>query len=270
MSGDAVTHEMGSFAMVPLWLLEALMETSSKALPLYVALHRWTNGADRTCYPSRKTLAEYLGVGTSTIDRWSTDLQDIGALTVTRRYTPDGDPTSNLYTLRVVKPPLPINGETPLPTDAATPLPTDGSLTKPISKQTQMEGSSSAVARRLPIPDRFDEFWSTYGNLAGTGRRKAIECWQAAMKRGDDPDDIIEGLQAWVVYWRTPGASKAMYAQGFLNQQKWATPPPPIMNEVGRKTASTRAAIARLRAVPDDLDIFALDSASIREVESGS
>ena len=134
-----------------------------------------------------------------------------------------------------------------------------------------VESSSSAVARRLSIPDRFDEFWSTYGNLAGTGRRKAIECWQHAMKRGDDPDDIINGLRAWVTYWRTPGASKAMYAQGFLNQQKWATPPPPITPDVDRKTAASRAAINRLRSIPDnDLDIFALDGASIREVGSGT
>lgn len=123
------------------------------------------------------------------------------------------------------------------------------------------DDSSSVSASRLPMPavaeaDKFTEFWTTYGNLAGTGRRKAIECWNRAMKRGDDPVKIIGGLRAWVAYWRSPDASKAMFAQGFLNQQKWATPPPPMrttrregpgMNAVREgmaKARATRSAIA--------------------------
>jgi hypothetical protein len=99
--------------------------------------------------------------------------------------------------------------------------------------EEHVECSSSALTGRL-ASDRFDEFWTIYGNLAGTGKKKARECWTIAMKRGDPPDDIIEGLKAWVTYWRTPGANKAMYAQGFLNQQKWATPPPPVPTEYRR------------------------------------
>ena len=101
----------------------------------------------------------------------------------------------------------------------------------------------------MAIPDDFDIFGKVYGNLAGTGRLKAVECWRMAMKRGDDPAAIIDGLRAWGAYWRTPGANKAMYAQGFLNQQKWATTPPPVHDDTPRRsTVQSRSADAIDRA----------------------
>jgi hypothetical protein len=100
--------------------------------------------------------------------------------------------------------------------------------TTALQKEEQLELSSSTPAVACLHPDRFDDFLRSYGNLAGTGPKKAKECWNTAMKRGDDPNAIIAGLEAWVIYWRTPGANKAMYAQGFLNQQKWAIEPPPL------------------------------------------
>jgi hypothetical protein len=101
-------------------------------------------------------------------------------------------------------------------------------------KVKQSEVSSSELTLSLeiaPAVDRFPEFWTAYGNLAGTGKKLAQVCWRSAIDRGDDPTAILAGLDAWVRYWRTPGANKAMYAQGFLSQQKWATPPPPIHSD---------------------------------------
>lgn len=111
--------------------------------------------------------------------------------------------------------------------------------------EVQQGGLLHAASQATRMVDAdFDEFWRTYGNLAGTGRRKAVECWAVAMKRGDDPRAIIEGLRAWVAYWRTPGAAKAMFAQGFLNQQKWATPPPPIQHDRMTRGERNRQSLA--------------------------
>jgi hypothetical protein len=121
--------------------------------------------------------------------------------------------------------------------------------------EEQLEDSSSAALACLDavvvdaeIVDDFDRFITAYGNLLGSGKRKARECWDNSLKRGNDPAAIIAGLEAWVPYWRSPGASKAMYAQGFLNQDKWDTPPPPIAVEGGERTAARGMNALRSRA----------------------
>lgn len=221
-----------------------------------------------------KRTAKELGWSRSRVIRAVTELEELGLISTEQ--VPFGQGTRTRFTLHLDEwsdPDRVSKRDTPRVPKQDTAVYRNETPSKSMCNLgEQVESSSSAAPRRLSSTDRFDEFWSVYGNLAGTGRRKAIDCWKLAMKRGDDPDDIIDGLRAWVAYWRTPGANKAMYAQGFLNQQKWATPPPPVTVDVDRKTASSRAAIARLRSVPDSdaLNIFALDSASIREVESGT
>lgn len=126
-----------------------------------------------------------------------------------------------------------------------------------IEDQVEKTSSSSAPSVACLHPDQFDRFWKTYGNLAGTGKKKARECWNTAMKRGDPPADIIDGLEAWVAYWRTPGANKAMYAQGFLNQQKWMTSPPPLHRESTKTSRAMSPVVSILsgRNAADILDV---------------
>lgn len=115
--------------------------------------------------------------------------------------------------------------------------------------EEQKEDSSGAALAcfdRGESVDGFDRFVKAYGSMLGTGRRKARDCWDKSIKRGNDPDAIIAGLENWMAYWQQPGASKAMYAQGFLNQDKWTTPPP-IEQQAARHTAPGMAAL-RLRA----------------------
>jgi len=239
------TTDIGPFSIAPLWVLERLVGIDqTEALRLYVGLSKWTNGNDRDCHPSRKTVADYIGCSTKTIDRYIAALVDVGALEVTHRHTDQGDMTSSNYRL-LTSLPRDTYVQTPLDTDVHTRRDTDVARSRPSSKQTQIDPnvSSSELSLSLLTYEPFDEFWSIYGNLAGSGKKKSRECWDAAMKRGDDPELILEGLRAWVVYWRTPDASKAMYAQGFLNQGKWETPPPPVRDEQQRKVMPGRGGI---------------------------
>jgi hypothetical protein len=246
-----IFHEAGPFAIVPLWVHRSLVETKNvQALGLYVALHEWASTSDRTAHPSRKKLAEKCGVSDKTIDTWVKALVAIGALRVKARYSEEGDRTSNDYTL-LISPPREV--------DVGTGGEVDFAGTKPTSNETQLnDSSSSPPAVACLHPDEFDRFWKTYGNLAGTGKKKAKECWNVAMKRGDPPAEIIAGLEAWVTYWRAPGAAKAMFAQGFLNQQKWTTPPPPLVGE--RKEAPGMGALRRRMKNQDVLDVHSSET----------
>ena len=99
-----IEHEMGPFAIVPLWLLDELVKVKTpEALRLFVALHRWTAGGDRSCHPSRQKLAKTVGCSESTLDRYVKALVKVKALSVQRRRDQHGDWTSNLYTLHVVR-----------------------------------------------------------------------------------------------------------------------------------------------------------------------
>lgn len=86
------------FAIVPEFVLYAPI--SSNAVRLFAVLHRYAN-TNLKAWPSRKTLADAMGVSTATIDRAKDELVEIGALLVENRISDLGDPTSNLYTLRM-------------------------------------------------------------------------------------------------------------------------------------------------------------------------
>lgn len=83
-------------------------------------------------------------------------------------------------------------------------------------------------------PD-FKVFWQMYGRVGP--RLKAWEVWQdvrAGRKRHKpfgpaSPQDIINGLERWVTYWRTPGASRVKWPQGWLNDRRWEDDPPSFL-----------------------------------------
>jgi hypothetical protein len=86
------------FAIIPEWVLHA--DISANAVRLYGVLNRFANSRGHA-WPSRKTIAELMGVSVATIDRAKEELVDLGALTIEPRTTPSGDPSSNLYILHI-------------------------------------------------------------------------------------------------------------------------------------------------------------------------
>jgi DNA-binding transcriptional MocR family regulator len=86
------------FAIIPEWVLHA--DISANAVRLYGVLNRFANSRGHA-WPSRKTIADLMGVSVATIDRAKEELVDLGALTIKPRTTPSGDPSSNLYILHI-------------------------------------------------------------------------------------------------------------------------------------------------------------------------
>lgn len=232
-----VRSTLGRFGIVTVDALRAIMghdQGSPSVLAVYVALATHADRDEEVGWRcSVKSIADEAGVSERSVRTAKAVLTELGLLIVTANWTSDGDRGWDSYMVHFTPGVVPdVQGvRQELPGVSA-----DSAAYSSDQETDPSTDSSSVPAKRLPMPavaqpEMFDEFWRTYGALAGTGRRKAIECWNNAMKRGDDPLQIIDGLEAWVAYWRTPNASKAMFAQGFLNQQKWATPPPPIQNE---------------------------------------
>lgn len=106
-SRPAVRSDVGPFAIVPMWLLEA--GVSGNAIRVYAALAGWyADRNDGRASPSRSTLAKRIGVSKDTVDRGLRDLEEIGAIEIRSRYE-DGDETgstrqtSNEYVVRFVR-----------------------------------------------------------------------------------------------------------------------------------------------------------------------
>lgn len=193
----SITHEVGPFAIVPLWVMDRLIETGNpEALRLYVQLHRWTAGADHSCYPSRQKIADACGVTTKTIDRYVDALRTIGALDVQARWDAEGDRTSNCYTLRVTPP-----GHAGEVEEEQA----GGDMYVATSRHERRDRDDADVAVTRPIePDQspshhrsddaasedFEAFWLTYGRVGP--RKKALECWRKAIRK-DSPDVILAG-----------------------------------------------------------------------------
>jgi hypothetical protein len=89
------------FAIIPEWVVHS--DISSNAVRLYAVLNRFAN-TNGKAWPSRKTIADIMHTSTATVDRAKDELVEIKALTVEHRMTPQGDPSSNIYTLHTSSP----------------------------------------------------------------------------------------------------------------------------------------------------------------------
>ncbi len=87
------------FAILPEWILNS--NISANAVRLYAILNRYANSRGQA-FPTRATLAERMSCSTDTVDRAKQELVSIGALTIQRRTSDAGDPTSNLYTIHTL------------------------------------------------------------------------------------------------------------------------------------------------------------------------
>jgi hypothetical protein len=139
-----------TFAVVPTWVLDH-PQLSDRAVRLYGVLARYADG-DQRAWPARTTLAERLRCSVDSVDRAVRELTAAGAVTVTRRYREDGQPTSNLYRLAVTAPEgvaaaVRLPGRTGAPTVAAPVRPER----KPGEREPENE-SHNTLAPAAPPP----------------------------------------------------------------------------------------------------------------------
>lgn len=96
VANDTAQYDPEPFEMVPHWLL---MDTtvSATALRIWLVLRKHRNYQTGDCWPGRKRLSELCGVSVKTVDRELPRLAAVGAITITKRRTDNGDSDTNLY-----------------------------------------------------------------------------------------------------------------------------------------------------------------------------
>jgi hypothetical protein len=77
-------------------------EATGSDLLVLMSLADYAN-SERQCWPSVETLAAHAGLGRSTVKRSISALENVGEISVQRRFDAHGDPTSNLYTLLILR-----------------------------------------------------------------------------------------------------------------------------------------------------------------------
>lgn len=73
------------YAQIPRWILRAEDKLSHGAVRLYGVIMTYADNSTRAAFPSRERLAEDMGVSVATIKRSIKELEDFGAMAVTRR-----------------------------------------------------------------------------------------------------------------------------------------------------------------------------------------
>jgi hypothetical protein len=98
--------DMGFFAIVPLWLAEALKDQTQgmSALMVWVVMHRWMNHETKRAWPTVESIAKAAGMSERAVHRSIELLRIVQALDVNPRYGPDGGNLSNEYFMYFAKP----------------------------------------------------------------------------------------------------------------------------------------------------------------------
>lgn len=145
----SITSDIGFFSIIPEWLLDATIPAAEEGEPptlvsansirLFAVLHRYADKESGEAFPSRKTLAERMGVSVDTVDRAARELVAVGALTISHRRTERGDSDSNNYHLSFVQPGGRTDAETGMGTDAATGRRVHAALTKASRNESHSE-----------------------------------------------------------------------------------------------------------------------------------
>lgn len=218
------------------WAWEQDVKPVGKFILVTLADHA---GDDGVCWPSTARIEQRTGLAHSTVQDWLNKLEEGGWL-VRRHQDRDGMKWVSKYVL--LQTPAVVREPDNDVREADTPM--SGSRTEGVrepdiepSLNRQLEPSRPTSSRRQrrdallatitpEETEAFETFWQMYGRVGP--RLVAMECWLRRVRDGADPDAILDGLEAWCVYWRSPGAAKVKWPQGWLNERRWLDSPPPV------------------------------------------
>lgn len=192
------------FAMLPEWILDS--DVSAQSIRLYALLNRYAN-AQGTCFPTQDTLAKRMRVSPDTVLRATKELMAIGALTVTYRRKENGEPTSNLYTLRMTQfrkktvatevdrkdaEQVDRAGATQLDRTSATHVPAPVRYKSESLNQSHVNESHpplSTIAKEIAL-----ENWSPFKASSGESQRTVINRILQSLENGADKQQLAKAI----------------------------------------------------------------------------
>jgi hypothetical protein len=232
-------------------LVDERLSPTDKLLLVGIANHDGDGGA----WPSVATLARYCGITARNVQKHLALLESFGYLR--REIGAGGTPKTpkherpSLYHLSLATPPVagdtspPVAQDTPPPVagDTRTVLPEPSIEPSPVTHSHNTEVVPAEVVGGV---EDFEVFWALYGRIGS--KVVAKQAWTKAIATGAAPQDIIEGLEKWIGYWKSPGAAKVKWPQGWLNERRWEVDPPMALAQVQRPVNKGLASVARARA----------------------
>lgn len=253
MTDDSTVHvERGPFEMVPHWILFH-PELSALAVRLYLALRKYAD-AKGDCFPSRKKLADLLGVGVPTLDRARKQLVSAGAIEIRQRRAPDDRWLTSMYRVRWhprVEMIQGVGSQTIHPSNETEALTQTQPSTKTQDQEHDHQGSLSQGEAtegaaptglsgaatglvRLPEKGSFEDFWRAYPRKVG--KRAAMQAYVAAIREAD-PRDILAAAKR---YAADPNRKPEFTAHPttWLRQGRWEDEPLPARSS--GQTGGTR------------------------------
>lgn len=241
---DDLEVERSAFEQIPHWILFS-PEVSANGVRLYLILRSFAMGKGYA-FPSRRRLAEAMGVSIPTLDTAKKSLILVGAIEVEARISSNGDQTSNLYLVRWNEPKSLQGGKKSCTT------PYQESLqgwkrnlhTEAYKLNTdKIEPHRKDIVRKPVILDpSFEEFWKAYPrkDAKGTARRAWLKAVRVA-----SPDRIIAGALRYNEDVNREDAFTA-HAATWLNGERWLDGSLPGRdNRSGQKTAEVLSVIER-------------------------
>ena len=219
---DTTTGADNYFAIIPEWVL--FSDISANAVRLYCVLRRRADKQSGKCYPSRKTIAEDMQVGSkSTVDRAMKELVKIGAIKVIHRTNKD-EYTSNIYKV-MSAPPMGVGSDIRLGS-----LSDDEGAASDLGLGSAADDDQTIVIKPKSfnqshlvkdIDNDFEKFWEIYPRKTGKGA--ARESFRKALKK-TQLDKILAGALAYTTDPNRENAFTAL-ATTWLNQERWDDSP---------------------------------------------
>lgn len=182
------------FSIIPEWVLYA--DITATAVRLYGTLQRYADKDSGECHPSRSTLAQKCNCTVKSIDRALAELIAIGAVLKKQRLSPNGDMTSNQYTVITN---APVASELSLPGDKKDATGRDKFDTQTIVSMNQSQEQTNAKSIA-------DEWWMDYKARTGGKTPTGKGAWHSllavitgALKAGWSPDEVRTAILACTV-----------------------------------------------------------------------
>jgi hypothetical protein len=231
-----VKSDIGPFAIVPDWLIRA--EISDRAVRVYALLARHADRETLAAWPKRSTMATALQCSSDSIDRALRELVDLKAISIEHRFDTAGDPTSNLYHMRVTAADTVAAALRPPSRTTAATGDRDGAATvaAPLRHRTITSGTTTIGRndRRALIEQFESRFWPKYPRKVA--KRAAV----AAFVKVSPDAALLERMIAALDRQR-PDAPQLRYfphASTWLNGERWLDEPIGSPNRAPGRTGS--------------------------------
>lgn len=245
ITSRSITSDTGRFAMVPVWVLDALAAHPARcagAVLLYARLSAEADyGTSGELTITQAHLAARVGVSVDTLARTLTLLRQVGAVTW------ESSGRAATYTVHRAMPPG--CGSSTRTRAGAAPARAPRIPTTPEGARTSQNPPSPPGGTPLIDVFGFDEFWTAYPRKVG--KPSAERAYRKHVGHARHAQ-VMAGLDAWARYWAARNEPEFVpHPSTWLNQHRWEDSPPPL--PAGRRAGAVQATVDVGRLVLDAL-----------------